>query len=101
MICIIGDWENDKESFGKAEKQLIETEEKHYIYGTKEIVNPVKLFKDVPGLKINEQVDLLLHILSYCSIAYMLSSWETSTDFRLLHDYCATNGFKIIYSKKF
>ena len=101
MICIIGDWENDKEAFDKAEAQLIETEEKHHIYGTKEIINPVKLFKDVPGLKINEQIDLLLHILSYCSIVYCLASWEKNTDYRLLHDYCATNGFKIIYSKKF
>ena len=100
-ICIIGDWENDKEAFDKAEKQLIETERDHHIYGTKDIVNPVKLFKQIPGLDIKQQVDLLLHVLSYCDIAYCLFSWEHNTDFRLLHDYCATNGYKIIYSKKF
>lgn len=101
MILIIGNWRKDAEKFAKAEEQLIDTEKYHQIYGTADIINPVKLFETLPFLTEIQQLDLLLNLLKMCNIVYAVKSWETNTDARLLHDYASANGYKIIYSKKF
>ena len=102
MIAIIGDWNcDDKESFEKAKAHLIDTEKKHQIYGTKDIINPVDVFDALYMLSDKQKVDIFLHILSMCNIVYLLKGWEYNNDLRMLHDYCSNNGYKIIYSKKF
>lgn len=101
MIMIIGNWEKDKEAFEKAEQQLIETEKYHKIYGTCDIINPIKLFDMLYFLDDRQKLDLLLYLLRYCEIVYAVKSWDVFNDARLLHDYADTNGYKIIYSKKF
>ena len=100
MIIILGDWENDKESFKKAKKHLLDTEKYHQIYKTKDILNTAELLDMLP-LDYKQQLDILLHLLSYCDTVYMLKSWESNFDIRMLHDYAGCNGYKIIYSKKF
>ena len=100
MICILGDWKEDRISFDKAKEHLINTEKYHQIYGTKDILNIVDLF-NILQLEEKQQIDILLHILSYCDTVYMLKGWEYNNDLRMLHDYCANNGYKVIYSKKF
>jgi hypothetical protein len=98
---IIGDWEKDAKSFDKAEEQLIDTEKHHQIYGTADIINPIKVFKLLPYLDAVQRIDLLLCLLTFCDIVYVLKSWEFNNDSRLLHDYADARGYKIIYSKKF
>lgn len=101
MIFIAGDWEKDTESFSKAEEQLINTEKYHSIYGTSDIINPVKVLESISFLDYKQKVNVMLQLLSYCDIIYMLKGWEYNVDVKLLHDYASNNGYKIIYSKKF
>lgn len=101
MIMIIGNWEKDAKAFEKAEQQLIDTEKYHSIYGTSDIINPVKLFECLHFLDEKQKLDILLDLLRMSDIVYMVKSWESHNDARLLHDYASANGYKIIYSKKF
>lgn len=101
MICIIGDLNKDSEAYDKAEAHLIDTEVKHCIYGTKDIINSYKVVQLLPFLDYKQQIDLLIHLISYCDTVYMLKSWEYNNDARMLHDYAVTRNCKIIYSKKF
>lgn len=102
MILIVGDWrDGDISAFNKAEEQLINTQKLHAIYGTADIINPIKLFELMPFLSEKEELDLLLFMLKMCDKIYAVKSWENNNDARLLHDYADVNGYKIIYSKKF
>ena len=103
MIFIAGDWTDEKnvDSFAGAEQQLEDTEKYHSIYGTSEIINSYTVMQTLNYLDYKQQVDVLIHLLSYCDIIYMLRGWENNNDIRLLHDYASNNGYKIIYSKKF
>lgn len=101
MIMILGNWENDSTAFDKAEEQLINTEKYHKIYGTIDIINPIKLFEYLYFLDEKQRLDVLLDLLRMSDTVYMVKSWESFVDARLLHDYADANGYKIIYSKKF
>ena len=101
MIMILGNWEKDEKAFQKAEEQLIDTEKYHSIYGTADIINPIKLFEYLYFLDERQKLDILLDLLRMVDIVYMVKSWESFNDARLLHDYADANGYKIIYSKKF
>lgn len=98
MIIVIGDM-NDK-NYERAKAHLIDTEKKHHIYNTADIVTLPEIAELLP-LDERQFADLMLHLLSYVNIIYCLKSWETDNDARMYHDYCAHNGYKIIYSKKF
>lgn len=99
MILVIGD-RNDLDNFIKAKEHLIDTEKHHHIYGTNHIITLPEI-ADMFPFEDKQFVDLILHILSYCNIIYCLKSWEVDNDARLYHDYCDSNGYKIIYSKKY
>lgn len=101
MIMILGNWEKDEKAFQKAEEQLIDTEKYHKIYGTVDIINPIKLFEYLYFLDDRQKLDVLLDLLKMGDTVYMVKSWESFNDARLLHDYADVNGYKIIYSKKF
>ena len=101
MILIAGDLDINIEAFDQAEEHLISTEKFHSIYGTDDIINPVKVFKSMPFIPYKLKLDILLYLLSYCDAIYMLKNWESNNDIRLLHDYACCNGYKVIYSKKF
>lgn len=101
MIAILGDWTKKRESFFKAEAHLIDTEENHCIYGTKDIINIVSVLNTMPFLDYFQIVDLIIFLLSMCDTVYMLKDWEYNNDTRMLHDYADAKGYKIIYSKKF
>lgn len=103
MIFIASDWTKaeEREWFDRAEEQLLDTEKHHQIYGTSDIINPMKVFDALPFLDYKQQVDLQLFLLSQCNTIYMLRGWESNNDVRLLHDYADNNGYKIVYSKKF
>lgn len=102
MIAIIGDWvDGSRKAFAEAEQHLIDTERYHNIYGTDDIINTAKVLDTMLFLNYKQQVNLMIHLLSYCDTAYMLKGWENNNDVRLLHDYAENNNYRIIYSKKF
>lgn len=101
MIVVLGDWTQDKLSFDKATAHLIETEKKHQIYHTKDIVNIADVLLAIPGLDYKQQVEICIHIISMCDSVYMLKGWEYNNDVHMLHDYADVISKHIIYSKKF
>ena len=102
MILIIGRMKDeDISDYRKAKEHLIDTEKKHQIYHTRNIVTLPELKEMFCDLDDRQFSDLILSILSKINIVYCIKSWEYSNDARLYHDYCAINGHKIIYSKKF
>lgn len=101
MIVVLGDWTKDKISFDKAQAHLIDTEKKHQIYHTTDIINIADVLLTIPGLDYKQQIDICLHILSMCDAVYMLKGWEYNNDVHMLHDYACVANKQIIYSKKF
>lgn len=102
MILIIGSLTKEKnDGFNKAKKHLLDTEKYHQIYGDKDIVTLPELRDTFHYLDDKQFMDMMYHLLSYLDTIYVIKSWEIDTDARLLHDYAGSNGYKIIYSKKF
>ena len=101
MIMILGDWTEDSDKFDLAQAYLIDTEKKHKIYHTADIINIADVLATVPFLDYKQQIDLVLHLLSQCDTVYMLKGWEYNNDVHMLHDYASVNNYQIIYSKKF
>ena len=101
MIFIAGDWEQDITHFAKAKEHLIDTQKHHQIYGTAEIINSAEVLATMPFLSYEQQIDVLIQLLSMCDTIYMLKGWEKNNDVSLLHDYASAKNYRIIYSKKF
>lgn len=103
IMIIIGDWTDEKrtKAFYDAEEYLIDTQDKHYIYGTGKIINVKKVLDTMPFLNYRQQVTLVMNMISICDMAYMLKGFEYNNDSRMMHDYADTIGLRVVYSKKF
>jgi len=101
MIVVIGDWTDKKAKFAEATAHLIDTEKKHQIYHTEDIIDISKVLDTMPFLDYKQQIDLCLFIMSMCDTVYVLKGWEYNNDVHMLHDYALACNHHIIYSKKF
>ena len=104
MIYISGqitDRKNYRDVFNAAEQYLIETQNKHSIYGTSKIINPAKVSDALPQMEYREYLDVAFYLLSMCDMIYMLKGWEKSPGARAEHEYASATGMRIIYSRKF
>lgn len=77
-----------KERFAKAELTLKAT-------GC-DVVNPVKVGEELPGLSYQAIMRVDLHLLDQCDAIYMLKGWETSPGANREYGYALAKDYLIV-----